>query len=60
MVVSVVPFIDDLSVSGDSSKLSAKSIWGILRGLETFSQLIYEAADGSVRNLLLNLSILLK
>lgn len=39
----------DLSVSASGAKLSSSSIWGVLRGLETFSQLVYEATDGSLQ-----------
>ena len=42
-------FPDDLTISLSSNKLMANSVWGILRGLETFSQLVYENGDGTVR-----------
>ena len=46
----MIGFTDSLSVMGTSNELSANQVWGILRGLETFSQLIYENDDGLVSN----------
>jgi hypothetical protein len=40
--------IDTLQVTGDFASLTSKSLWGSLRGLETFSQLIYENDEGTV------------
>lgn len=37
-------FTDKLTVEGTKAYLEG-SLWGILRGLETFSQLIYESID---------------
>ncbi|XP_071964486.1 beta-hexosaminidase subunit beta-like [Antedon mediterranea] len=37
-----------LSVASDGARIKAATIWGVLRGLETFSQLIYESSDGGL------------
>ena len=34
----VLPVVDSLNVAAGQSKLSSQSVWGALRGLETFSQ----------------------
>ena len=33
----VLPVVDTLNVAAGQSKLSSQSLWGALRGLETFS-----------------------
>ena len=39
---------DALTVSAGSARLVGNSIWGVLWGLETFSQLVYEVGRGNV------------
>ncbi|XP_073232084.1 beta-hexosaminidase subunit beta-like [Porites lutea] len=38
-----------LVIVGPTSSLNAKTVWGALRGLETFSQAVYEDETGFVR-----------
>ncbi|XP_033125155.1 beta-hexosaminidase subunit beta-like isoform X2 [Anneissia japonica] len=37
-----------ISIAVGNARLKAESIWGVLRGLETFSQIIYESSDGGL------------
>ena len=47
--IFIYAFVDFLTISSSGAQLSAPAIWGALRGLETFSQLIYYSTDGNVR-----------
>lgn len=38
-----------LQVAGDFASIESKTLWGTLRGLETFSQLVIEDSEGTVR-----------
>lgn len=43
---TILSFEDSLTINADNSMLEAVSIWGALRGLETFSQIVYR--DGTL------------
>lgn len=45
LVANVFFFADKLNVGNASAYLESDSIWGILRGLESFSQLLVATPD---------------
>jgi hypothetical protein len=42
--------LDNLTINQKVALVEASSVWGLLRGLETFSQLIYINDQNSVRS----------
>lgn len=47
-VICFLLLLDDLVIKESGCYLSAKQVWGALRGLETLSQLIVKSPDGDV------------
>jgi hypothetical protein len=42
---------DTLTITGDNGMLESVSVWGAIRGLETFSQIIYEDDQLGVKSI---------
>ena len=45
---NTVLFSDNLKVKSNGAALTANEVWGAIRGLETFSQIVYEETPGAV------------
>lgn len=49
VIIIIINFsIDELEVTASEAKLSSHTIWGLVRALESFSQLIYSFPDNRV------------
>lgn len=59
-VLVIRNFTDDLKISESEGLLESNSIWGILRGIESFSQLLYLSPDGRAVNIFSYFFFLLK
>jgi len=51
--------VDSLSVKTGSAMLQANTVWGALRGLETFSQIIYHCPIAAMVQILFNFHLCL-